>query len=345
MKNVLPGKDKKHRQVKSVSMQSIADAVGVARSTVSIVLNGKQSRISEEVAQKIRETAKQMDYQINELARSLRTGNSRTIALVVADISDTFFGTLAYHFQEYAEEKGYMLVIVSTGEKKERIDSIFKMLINRQVDGFIVVPVANIEDGVIEKINPNIPMVFIDRYFQIFTTSRVIINNYEISKMATQLLIGKGCKRIVIVLYRENLMHMEERKRGFIDALSAHNLYESDLICEVDYLNYKDELETFLIKKITQTPAIDGIFMATGGLSSNTIRCLVNAGVKLQSDIQLIGFDRMDVFQEKAIPYIKQPMAEMCKNAFEILLKQMESGDKKLVDCQLSASIVTEVLK
>lgn len=325
-------------------MQTIADAVGVARSTVSFVLNGKEKegRISEDAARKVREMAKLMDYQFNEIARSLRTGNSRTIALVVGDISDTFFGTLAYHFQEYAEEKGYMVVIVSTGEKKERIDSILKMLINRQVDGIVLVPVANIEDGMIEKLNSKVPMVFIDRYFQTFSTSRVTINNYEVSKMATQLLIGKGCKRIALILYRERLMHMQERKRGFIDALSKNNYFNSDLICELDYMNYKDKLEDFLSEKIKATPPIDAIFMATGGLSSATIRCLVKMGVKIQSDIQIVGFDRMDIVPGVAIPYIKQPMAEICRSSFDILLNEIESRDKKLIDCKLSASIVTD---
>lgn len=339
-------KDEKDKQVKRVSMQSIADAVGVARSTVSFVLNGKEKegRVSEKVAKKVRETAKLMNYQFNEVARSLRTGNSRTIALIVADISDAFFGILAYHFQEYAEEKGYMLVIVSTGEKKERLDPIFKMLINRQVDGIIVVPVANIENGIIEKLNSKIPMVFIDRYFETFNTSRVIINNYEVSKMATQLLIGKGCKKIALILYRENLMHMQERKRGYIDALSANGSYNSSLICELDYFNYKDKMEDFLREKLNTTPSIDGIFIATGGLSSATIRCLVKMGIKLQTDIQLIGFDRIDVVAGVAIPYIKQPMAEICRNSFDILLNEIESHHKKLIDCRLSASIVTDDL-
>jgi LacI family transcriptional regulator len=111
------------QKITKISMQSIANEVGVARSTVSFVLNGKEKegRISAEVAKKIRITAQKMNYQVNELARSLRTGHSNTIALVIADISDIFFGTLAYYLQEYAESKGYALIIINTGEKEERL--------------------------------------------------------------------------------------------------------------------------------------------------------------------------------------------------------------------------------
>jgi LacI family transcriptional regulator len=332
------------QHTKKVSMQNIADAVGVARSTVSFVLNGKEKdgRIGEDVAEKVRKAAKEMNYQFNEVARSLRTGASRAIALVVADISDAFFGTLAYHFQEYAEKKGYVLIIVNTGEKKERLSKIFKTLINRQVDGIIIVPVANIEDNLIEHLNPVIPMVFVDRYFHSFHTSRVIIDNYDVSKMATQILMGKGCKKIALISYRDKLMHMQERKRGYTEALTAAGCYDESLVCEADYFNFKNDIVDFLSDKFTESPKIDGIFIATGGLASVTIRYLANRGISLQSDVHLVGFDRIDTAMGVQIPYVKQPMMEICKNSFDILLNRIQTNENKLVDCKLSASMVTD---
>ena len=331
-------------QNKKVSMQSIADAVGVARSTVSFVLNGKEKEghIKKDTAEKIRKKAKEVNYEFNAIARSLRTGRSYTIALVVANISDVFFGTLAYHIQEYADKRGYLLVIINTGERKERLAPIFKMLANRQVDGIIMVPVTNIESDFIEKINPSIPMVYVDRYFETFNKSRIRINNYEVSKMATQLLIGRGCKRIALVSYHETLMHIQERKRGYFDALSAMNYFAEDLVCEVNYFNSKDRIADFLKEKFRETPEVDGIFMATWGLSSVTIRCLMDINIKLQSDVQLIGFGNIDVVTYVPIPYIKQPMLEMCKNSLDILLNQIESTDNNPIDCKLPASIIMD---
>ncbi|MDR1096921.1 MAG: LacI family transcriptional regulator [Tannerella sp.] len=334
----------KDKQARKVSMQNIADAVGVARSTVSFVLNGKEKegRISKEVADKIVAAAREMNYQFNEVARSLRTGLTHTIALVVADISDVFFATLAYHLQEYAEKNGYALIIMNTGEKKERLEPVFKMLTNRQVDGIIMVPITNIEEGYIEKLNPKIPMIFIDRYFQSFNTSRVVINNYEVSKMATQLLIGKGCRKIAVISYRENLMHIRERKRGYVDALSEHGYYDENLVCEVDYGNSKNAITGFLKKMCGNEPVIDGIFLVTGGISSIAIRCMVNMDIRLQSDIQVIGFGRMDVATRVSIPYVRQPMEEICKHSFDILMDEVKSKNKTPIECKLPASIVTD---
>ena len=334
------------KRTHKVSMQSIADEVGVARSTVSFVLNGKEKerRISEEIARKVRMAAQKMNYQVNELARSLRTGFTNTIALLIDDISDPFFGTLAYHLQKYAESKGYVLIIISTSERQERLSSIIKMLINRQIDGIIMVPLSNIKEGKIEQINPDIPMVFVDRYFKSLHTSRVCINNYEVSKMATQLLIGKGCKRIVFISYRESLMHLQDRKRGYMDALSANPNYVLDetLICELDYQTRQQEIVDFL-KRINQsTDKIDGLFAATGGITTIAIRCLANMGVRIQSDVQVVAFGRVDAAVGVSVPYIKQPMEEMCRQSFDILMKRIKSTDNKIINCVIPASIVTD---
>ena len=329
-----------------VSMQTIADAVGVARSTVSFVLNGKEKegRISEEIAQKVRSTAQSMNYQVNELARSLRTGITNTIALIVDDISDLFFAKLAHHLQKYAESKGYALIIVSTGENPENLPQIFNMLRNRQVDGIIMVPIANIEEGRIEQCNPNIPMVFVDRYFKSLNTSRVRINNYEVSKMAAQLLIGKGCKRIIYISYRESLIHLQDRRQGFIDALSFHQLYDEALMCEVDYPTRHAEIVDFLQKNFAPAHTIDGVFISTGGLSEITIRCMVAMDVKVQTDVKVIAFGRVDVAVGVSIPYVKQPLEKICKHSFEILMNQIKTPDNKAVDCVIPASIVTDTL-
>ncbi|MDR2764090.1 MAG: LacI family transcriptional regulator [Tannerella sp.] len=331
------------KKIQRVSMQHIADEVGVARSTVSFILNGKEKegRISEEVARRVRLVAQNMNYQINEVARGLRTGYSNTIALVVADVSDVFFGSMAYHIQEYAESKGYALIIINTGEKQERLSSAFKTIINRQIDGVLMIPVVNMKDGALKQLNPEIPMVLIDRYFKSLTTSRVIINNYEVSKTATQCLIEKGCRRIALISFRENLMHIQDRKRGFTEVLSVCHILDESLICEADYRNYNEKVTAFLSETMHR---IDGLFIATGGLSSVVIRFLVRMGIRLQSDIQVIGFGRIDAATGVTIPYVRQPLEEICRKSFDILLEQIKSQDNKIVDCVIPATIVTDTL-
>ena len=205
-----------------------------------------------------------------------------------------------------------------------------------------MVPVANIEEGIIEQINPDIPMVFVDRYFKTLKTSRVRINNYDVSKMATQLLIGKGCKRIIFISYRESLLHLQDRKRGYVDALSAHHLLDESLICEIDYNTRQDEIFDFFKKRLMPENKVDGLLTVTGGISSMSIRCMATMGVRLQTDVQMVAFGRVDPAVGVSIPYVKQPMDEMCKHSFDILMSQIQSPDNTAVGCVVPASIVTD---
>ena len=102
-----------------VSLKTIADLLGVSTASVSIVLSGKdiKGRVSKETSKRILETAKELNYIPNTLAKGLRMGSSKTIGLVVADISNLFFGTLALYIQECAEKEGYAVIIVNTNEK------------------------------------------------------------------------------------------------------------------------------------------------------------------------------------------------------------------------------------
>ena len=335
----------KNKPMTRISLQDIADKVGVSRSTVSLVLNGKQKegRISDKIADKIKKCAREMNYRCNELAKGLRTGSTRTIAFIVANISDIFFAELAFYMQECAEENGYSLMIFNTGEKKERLSDISEILMTKAVDGVIMVPISNTEEECIDDLFGDVPIVYVDRYFDTFRASRVIINNYEISKNATLMLIEKGCKKIAMISYKESLMHMRERERGFIDALSSHRCYDEGLLFEIDYFNSKNEIVDILGRRIRDGRMdIDGIFLASGGISSLAVRYLVKKGLRIQENIQLIGFGRMEVATRIPIPYVKQPLKEICEHAFDILMNQIQDKDYSPVDCMLPASIVVD---
>lgn len=126
--------------MKRPSLKTIADELGISTAAVSIVLSGKndKGRVSEETSKKIFEKAKEINYMPNTLAKGLRMGSSKTLGLVVADISNVFFGTLALYIQAYAEKEGYAIIIVNTGENFDKMEKMIKLLKARQVDGFII---------------------------------------------------------------------------------------------------------------------------------------------------------------------------------------------------------------
>lgn len=179
-----------------VSLKNIAEKLGISVATVSLVLNGKakNGRISDEMVKKVKDCAREMNYQPNRIARSLRTRRSNTIGLIVADISNIFFGKLAFYIQEEAEKHGFSVVITNTNESDEKMDDAIRILRGQQVDGFIIVPTENGEKSIQNLINNKIPLVLIDRHYPSVQSSYVMTDGYTTSLKATNQLIKKVAK-------------------------------------------------------------------------------------------------------------------------------------------------------
>ena len=311
-----------------VSIKNIAQSVGVSIATVSLVLNGKEKggkggRVGDEMAEKIRQTAKEMNYEPNNLARGLRMGHSQTIGLVVADISNSFFANLAFHVQEQAEKFGYSVIITNTNESDLKMKEMMSILKSRQVDGFIVVPTENGEQYILDLIKRKFPIVLVDRCFSDMNVCSVMVDNYNASKEAVKSLIRQGCKKIGFVTYKAPLQHILERKRGYVDALEEAGIYDNTLEKEVDYSFFSNDINIAIESLSIKENNIDGIFFTTNTLSMMGIKRLMELNINIPNDIKVVCFDKSEVFDfiDVPIPYIQQPISEMGKNAVELLIE------------------------
>ena len=328
--------------VEKVSIKDIAQKVGVSIATVSLVLNGKEKggkggRVGEDMAEKIRQAAKEMHYEPNHLARGLRMGRSQTIGLVVADISNSFFAHLAFHIQEQAEKYDYGVIITNTNESDLKMEKMMNVLKSRQVDGFIVIPTENGEPYVSDLLKRNIPVVLVDRNFSDLNVCSVLVDNYNASKEAVKSLVMQGCKNIGFVTYKSSLQHVLDRRNGYVDALKEAGIYNSALIKEVDYSLVLYDVGIAIESLLSKENNIDGIFFATNTLSMMGIKRLMDLNINIPSDIKVVCFDKSEVFDfiDIPIPYIQQPISEMGKNAVELLMeiiknKTIESKSVKL---------------
>jgi len=137
-------------------------------------------------------------------------------------------------------------------------------------------------------------------------------------------------------------MHLQDRKRGYMDALSALQLLDESLICEIDYNTRQEEIIEFFKNTFIPENKIDGLLTITGGISTMAIRSIAAMGIKLQTDVHVVAFGRVDVAVGIPIPYVKQPLDEICKHSFDILMNKIKSPDNKVIDCIVPASIVTD---
>ena len=210
---------------KKISLKDIAKKVGVSTATVSYALSkDKENKVSAAVAKKVRKVAKELNYQPNQIAKSLKSGRTYTIGLIVADISNPFFAQIARIIEDEAAKLGYTVIFGSSDEKSKKSWDLIQLLLNRQVDGFILAPTEGSEAQVQYLKGVKIPFVLIDRYFPQLATNYVVIDNYNAAFGAVERLVKTGNKKIGIIAYSSKLQHMKERIKGYREAMGKNNI-------------------------------------------------------------------------------------------------------------------------
>ena len=296
--------------LKKISLKDIAEAAGVSTALVSFVLNGKKKeyRVGEETAQRILKIANEMNYQPNLAAKSLRSGKTKTIGLVVSDISNPFFSQLARVLEDEATKRGYTVLFGSSDEDKEKMNRVVSNLINKGVDGLIIVPCDNSEKSIASLVNNNVPIVLFDRYFPEINVSYVALNNFNASYVSTKYLLNAGYNAPCMVAYDVNLIHMKERIRGYKKAM--------------DDAGKKSLANVVFLKQ-------DAFLFATNMISLACLYTIKDMGEAVIGKIGLVGFDGNPVFDffNAPISYIQQPIDILVQKALEILIDSIANGN------------------
>lgn len=317
---------------KKVSIKDIARTLGVSTALVSYVLNNKEkeARVGKEMAQKIRQTAIEMNYQPNQIARSLKSGKTNTIGVIVADISNPFFANIARIIEDEAKKDNYTVIFGSSDENPEKLRNLIDVLLNRQVDGLIIVPTVRSEDQIRNLHRQAAPFVLIDRYFPEIESNYIVTNNYQASYDAVSHLISSGYKRICMVAYKDGPINIHERERGYLEALKDHHL--SDAGCflkEANHANVKQDVER-IIQEALKVDKVDSIFFATNTLATNGLKCVNTFDLKVPSDLGIVTFDEGEAFDffYSPLTFVKQPGQQIGKLAVEALLAIMNHPER-----------------
>lgn len=331
---------------KKVGIKEVANALGVSVALVSYVLNGKEkeARVSNATAQLIKETANKLNYKPNHIAKSLKSGSSQTIGVILADISNPFFANLARIIEDVAKHNNFTVLFGSSDENTNKSASIMDLFNNRQVDGLIIAPVAGSQSQIMALKEQNLPFVLIDRYFPEIETNYVVTDNYNAAYNATNHLISTGHKKIALVIYESDLIHMQDRKRGYKDALIDKDIeLISDMIIQVDHASLGLNFEKHLLRLLKNKKDIDAIFFATNTLAMHGLKVLNKVGYIVPKDIAVVSFDESDAFDFFYCPltYVHQPIKKMGTSATQLLIDQIISNkvnkifSKKIVNCDL----------
>jgi LacI family transcriptional regulator len=323
--------------MKKTSLNDIAGRLGVSKTLVSLVLNGKakEQRISDEICKKVIDLAKELNYQPNQIAKGLRTGKTNTIGLIIADIANPFFGKLGREIENEASRFGYRVMFCSSDEKAANSKQQIEMLQQGQVDGFIISPPAGSEGQILALEKTKTPYVLIDRYFPEIDSSYIVVDNFQASYEATLHLIKKGFKKIACVTINVELINMNQRLEGYKKALFDTGREVSDeLIKILPFSHEKDDVYKAVEQLIANgNERVEAILFTTSKVGIMGIESIHSLGFKIPDDIAVISFDDPDAYKISYPPVtaIAQPLKEIGSQSVKVLMEMINNRKNKTV--------------
>jgi LacI family transcriptional regulator len=305
---------------KSPTMKDVARIADVSLQTVSTVVNDKPG-VTDETRQRVLAAVEKLGYRPYSIARSLRTRRTRTIALVISDIANPSFATMASAAEVHAHANGYSLVLYNTHDDVEREASYIEIATERWVDGVLFVAAADRLDGLAALHSAGIPSVAIDRIPQGYGGPSVTIDNRAAGCLAAQHLLELGHTRLAHISGPLCLRLARERQDGFRRRVEESGVNpgltacaEGDWTCIAGY----DAMRAVL----HQGPRPSAIFAANDRMAIGAMAALTDAGLRVPYDISIVGLDDIEVsaYQCPPLTTIQQPFGDLATTALRLLL-------------------------
>ena len=329
------------------SIKDIAKALDVSATTISFVVNGKgkEKKISDEMIKRVLDYTDKINYKPNRIAQSLRTGETKILVFMVEDISNQFFARIARSMEDLAYAKGYRVLFCSNENEDGRARDLINVFLERQVDGFIVVPSAGIEPDVAELMATETPVILFDRYFPGLDTHYLVIDNYAASYRAARHLVENDYSRIAFVTTDAEQTQMTDRLRGYTDALTESQLPTT--VLRVPFGDTDSEQGRAMMRDLfTAQPAPDAVYFSTNYLTRSGL-LIIREVHGTMGEIGIVTFDDNDLFRisTPTITAVAQPMEEMAAELMHTmlqLLKYKRAGKRvDPVQITLKAELIT----
>lgn len=306
----------------------VARRAGVSAMTVSRVVN-RSGYASPATRAKVEHAVAELGYVPNAVARHLRSKRSNTIALVVSDITNPFFTTIARGVEDAAALRGYAVMFANTDEsEREEIDYL-RMLAQRQIDGVLLVPAGNSAEPFRFLHTQEIPVVVIDRRVVARKVDEVRCDSEEGAYELVRHLIELGHTRIAVITGRRNISTSTDRVVGYERALREAGL---PIVPElVTYDSFSLEGGYRQVKQILEEDRRPTAIFATNNfLAFGALRALREANLRIPDDVSLVTFDDLPAewHDDPFITVLAQPAYELGRQATELLLGRLH-GEKR----------------
>jgi LacI family transcriptional regulator len=332
---------------KRTLIHDIAKHLEVSIATVSLVLNGKakEHRISDALAERVLKYVEEVGYKPNQLAKSLRTGKTHVIGLIIEDISNPFFATVAWLIERHAFARGYRILYCSTDNDTAKAKDLLMMFQERHIDGYIIAPPAGVEKEIESLLKSNIPTVLFDRYLPGLPTDYIVVDGEAGVHQATRHLLDQGLARIAFLTTDSEQTQMAARLDGYTRAMHTQGLPLSVQRIPLDFEGNKEKCIAAIYQFLQENPACEAVVFANNSLTIYGLEAIARLGRRIPQELAVISFDDNDLFRlhSPGITAIAQPVEALAETLINVLLEKLANGRPDLPAVQeivLPASLI-----
>ena len=328
---------------KNITIKQVAERAGLSVTTVSFVFNGKADSIPAETRSRVLQAASELNYQPNYSARSLVTGKTNTIGVVIPDISNNFFSGMVRHLQTELNKEGYDIILCNSEEQMSNDVRYIRWLAGRKVDGLILILSAESmeeenRDYIKELLQKtDVPYIFVDRYFS-SDAPRVSVDNEKSGREVAKMLIEAGHKNIGVITGPMCLNSSRNRLKGVTGVLAENGI---ELPKEnVVYGKYNMQSGVVGAEALLKR-GVSVIFAFNDMQAYGVISYLKERGIKIPDEISVVGFDD-DLFStlvEPKLTTVKQPIVKLAHEICKMILAVV-NGSEHENQVKLAAELV-----
>ncbi len=315
------------------TIHDIASKLGITASTVSRALNN-HPRISDATKKLVQKTAREVNYQPNNIAAALRIGKSRLIGIIVPTANRNFFSSVVRGIEELANKLDYKVIICQSYENYKKEVQTIDALLSARVDGIIMSIGKNTEkfDHLQRVVEKSIPLVLFDRITDQIEVNQVVIDDYMGAYKSVQHLINNGYKRIAHFTNPRKINIYSERLRGYNDALKDNGIpLDPDLVIEsnMQLEDGKQNIQTMLDKKLE----FDAIFSSSDYAAMGALQMLKEKNFRVPDQVGLVGFgnEPFTSFTDPSITTVDQVSIPMGNVAAELFFELLKADPKKFI--------------
>jgi len=305
------------------TISDVARQAGVSTMTVSRVINNS-GNISPETRERVEKAIRDLGYVPNALARSLHFKQTKTLALVLTDITNPFFTTIARGVEDAASEQGFSVIFCNTDESESKEAEYLNVLLQKRVDGLLLVPACCLADSVVFLQERKAIVVVLDRHVSDVRVDTVRGDSEEGAYQLTRHLLDLGHTRIAILSGPPSVSTATDRVAGYRRALAEAGLdSRAELVYHGEYSQASGH--QMALQALAMMPRPTALFAANNFITSGAFRAVREVGLRVPEDISIVSFDDLPTASDMG-PFLTvaaQPAYEMGRRATELLLTRL----------------------